>query len=693
VEHLLQAQAYDEAAAAIEHQAQPLFEAGRLRTLRRWVEALPEGACLARPRLLLFLGKALLKLGRGQEAREILLRAEEALAQTGDLAGWMQAVADRSTLERLEGNYGEALRLAREVLPRATAGDLQALVDLHRTIGICLHAQGDMAGAERHLRLALEYSLTSSGPYNQALAYQDLGVCLRAQGRMREAEEAYQQALERWQRIGSPGPLANTLNNLAMGPFLRGDLSEARVLLEQALEAARASLSPWLQALVQASLGDLYRDLGALSAARQAYEEGLLQARQARHAPLIAYLLDAQGNLARRQGAFDEARRLLDEAQEAAGASQSSRAQVQVSVGWLEVAQGRPEAALGSFEEAAGLLERCGERLQLLRAWLGQSLALDRLGRKKGAQAVLARAVALAKEMGVCEPFLAEKELLLPVLRRAPQKAGNAFLARLLDRLASRPPSRESPAGRELPPLRIFALGPGRVFRGEEPIGLKAWGARRARELFFYLFFHSPVRKQEIGLALWPDRDPDRVTSSFHATLYRARRATGAPLVTLREDRYHWVHPDTWCDVVEFERLLAEAERLPESDPRKLGLLEQALSLYRGDFLEDLDSEWCILRREELAGRRLQVWLKLGQLYLQHENWQRAEEAFLRALEIDNLREEAYRGLMECYLRSGERARAIQTYRRCRRLLARELHIAPSEETEALYRTIAHKPR
>jgi tetratricopeptide (TPR) repeat protein len=360
-------------------------------------------------------------LGRGQEAREILLRAEEALAQTGDLAGWMQAVADRSTLERLEGNYGEALRLAREVLPRATAGDLQALVDLHRTIGICLHAQGDMAGAERHLRLALEYSLTSSGPYNQALAYQDLGVCLRAQGRMREAEEAYQQALERWQRIGSPGPLANTLNNLAMGPFLRGDLSEARVLLEQALEAARASLSPWLQALVQASLGDLYRDLGALSAARQAYEEGLLQARQARHAPLIAYLLDAQGNLARRQGAFDEARRLLDEAQEAAGASQSSRAQVQVSVGWLEVAQGRPEAALGSFEEAAGLLERCGERLQLLRAWLGQSLALDRLGRKKGAQAVLVRAVALAKEMGVCEPFLAEKELLLPVLRRAPQ--------------------------------------------------------------------------------------------------------------------------------------------------------------------------------------------------------------------------------------------------------------------------------
>ncbi len=183
------------------------------------------------------------------------------------------------------------------------------------------------------------------------------------------------------------------------------------------------------------------------------------------------------------------------------------------------------------------------------------------------------------------------------------------------------------------------------------------------------------------------------MTSSFHATLYRARRATGAPLVTFREDRYHWVHPDTWCDVVEFERLLGEAERLPESDPRKLGLLEQALSLYRGDFLEDLDSEWCILRREELAGRRLQVWLKLGQLYLQHENWQRAEEAFLRALEIDNLREEAYRGLMECYLRSGERARAIQTYRRCRRLLARELHIAPSEETEALYRTIAHKPR
>ncbi|MGC8873037.1 MAG: tetratricopeptide repeat protein [Chloroflexia bacterium] len=689
VEHLLQARAFEEAAETIEQLAQRLFEAGRLQTLLRWVEALPEEARLTRPRLLLFVGKALLKLGRGPEARETLLRAEAALAARDDLAGWVQAVADRSTLERLEGNYAEALRLAHEVLPHATAGDLQALVDLHRTIGICLHAQGEMAAAEEHLRLALNYSLAASGPYNQALAYQDLGVCLRAQGRMQEAEEAYQQALARWRRIGSPGPLANTLNNLAMGPFLRGELGEAQGLLEQALEAARTSLSPWLQALVQASLGDLYRDLGALAVARQVYEEGLLQARQARHARLVAYLLDAQANLARRRGAYEEARRLLQEAQAAAGASQESRAQVQVSLGLLEVAQGRPEEALSSLEEAAELLERTGERLQLLRAWLGQSLALERLGRKKEAQAVLVRALELAKEMGVCEPFLAEKELLLPALRRIPREAGNAFLDRLLERMAYRPP--QESVGREAPPLRIFALGHGRVFRGEEEIGLKAWGARRARELFFYLFFHCPVRKQEIGTALWPEQDLERITSSFHATLYRARRATGALLVTFRDERYHWVHPDTWCDVAEFERLLAEAEPLPASDPRKVVLLERALSLYQGDFLEDLDSEWCILRREELAGRRLHALLSLGRAYLEQENWPRAEETFLRALEIDNLCEEAYRELMECYVRRGEPARAIQTYRRCRRHLSRELRISPSEETEALYRKITRR--
>lgn len=693
VEHLLQAGAFEEAAETIVRQVQPLFDAGRLQTLLRWVQALPEEARLAHPRLLLFLGKALLKLGQGQEARDTLLRAEAALAARGDLAGWVQAVADRSTLERLEGNYAEALRLAQEVLPHAAAGGLQALVDLHRTIGICLHAQGEMAAAEQHLRRALDYSLSAASAYNQALAYQDLGVCLRAQGRMEEAEEAYQQALERWRQIGSPGPLANTLNNLAMGPFLRGELSEAKGLLEQALEAARASLSPWLQALVQASLGDLYRDLGALAVARQAYEEGLFQARLARHTPLIAYLLDAQANLARRQGAYDEARRLLREAEAAAGASRGSRAQVQVSLGLLEIAQGRPDEALPSLEEAAGLLERTGERLQLLRAWLGQSLALDRLGRKKEAQAVLARAVALAKEMGVCEPFLAEKELLLPALRRLPRGSGNAFLARLLERIAFRPSPRERAAGQEAPLLRIFALGPGRAFRGDEEIGQKAWGARRVRELFFYLFFHCPVRKQEIAQALWPDRDPEQITSTFHATLYRARRATGALLVTFRDERYHWAHPDAWCDVAEFERLLAEAGPLPPGDPRKAVLLEQALSLYQGDFLEDLESEWCRLQREELAGRRLQALLDLGRAYLAQENWPRAEEAFLRALDIDDLREETYRDLMECYIRRGEPARAVQAYRRCRRRLARELRISPSEETEALYREITRRSR
>ncbi|MGC8958682.1 MAG: tetratricopeptide repeat protein [Chloroflexia bacterium] len=688
VEHLLQAQAWEEATEEIEALARSLYERSRFATLIRWTEALPSDLLDRRPRLLLFLSKVYLQAGQEDRAWPVLQRVEKVFVERGDRERRIQALADRAVLERMRGQYREALETVRQALAAWMEGEeLPALVDLHRTAAICLLALGDSAGAEEHVRAAVAHSRTA-GPYNRALAYLDLGFCLRAQGRMEEADAAYQQALEQARSAGSPELEANILNNLAMGLFLRGELFPALELLEQAQEAARTALSPRLQAVIEAGLGDLYRDLGERARARQAYQEGLDQARRAHNADLVAYLLEALGNLSRQEGNLPEARRLLEEALAVATSSPRDRTRIEASIALLEAAEGRPEEALRRLGETVRRQEEARWHSDRLRSLLARALILHRSHRPEPARESLQEALETARRLNILEPFLAEREALFPLLEQLPRPAGEDFLSQVLECL-QRGPRPRAVVEEKTPPLRILALGKGRVFRGEEEIPTSAWGYRQARELFFFLFFNAPAGRGEIGLAFWPDRSPSRVTSAFHAALFQARRALGCFFVLFRDEKYHW-NPEVpyWCDVLEFERLLDRAEEFPADDPQAIPFLEQALDLYQGDFLEDIDREWCFLRREELGRRRMQALLRLGRLYLNQGKADPARRAFLRALQVDNYNEEAYRGLMRSQVLSGERIAALRTYHRCSRLLRRELGIEPSEETRSLYQAI-----
>lgn len=689
VEHLLQAQAWEEAAEEIEDLARSLYDRSRFPTLVRWIEALPPAVRDERPRLLLFLGKAYRETGQGDKDLLALQQAERLFAERGDRQRWIQALADRAVSERVRGRYREALETVRQALSAWTEGEeLPALVDLYRTAGVCLLALGDSAGAEEHIRAAVAHS-TMAGPYNQALAYLDLGFCLRALGRMEEAEAAYRQALEQARAVGSPSLEANILNNLAMGPFLRGELFPALELLEQAREAAQTSLSPRLQALVQAGLGDLYRDLGEHLRARQSYQEGLEQARWAHSADLTAYLLEALGNLSRQEGDFPEARRLLEEARTVAASSSRDRMRIEVSLALLEAAEGHPEEALRRIEEAVRSQEAARWQPDLLRSLLAQAIVQHAGQHPEQARETLQEALEMARRLNVLEPFLAEREVLEPLLTQLPRPAGEDFLSQVLECLRQREPRLRAIVEEKVPLLRVLALGKGRVFRGEEEIPTSAWGYRQARELFFYLFFNTPASRGEIGLAFWPERSPSRVASAFHAALSQARRAVGCYFVIFRGEMYRW-NPEVpyWCDVLEFERLLDQAEEMPTGDPQAISLLEQALGLYQGDFLEDIDREWCFLRREELGRRRMQALLRLGRLYLGQGKADPARRTFLLALQVDSYSEEAHRGLMRSLALAGERIAALRAYHRCCRLLRRELGIEPSEETRSLYQAI-----
>ena len=692
VEYLLQAGDHWAAARLIDEQAKPLFRRGRLQTLRRWTEAMPEVVQTAFPRLVLCRGKVALETGDVKAAQSLLEQAQRLLEHGGasHAEDYVQALADLSLCLRLQGSYSEALETARIALPQAEAIGAGAVVDLHRVIGTSLLWQGASQEAERHYRAALQHSLTGNSPLNQALAYQDLGVCLRAQGRMTKAEHAYRKALSIWESLGNPGPMGTILNNLAMGPFLRGQFDEAASMLQRALEVVDQSLSPYDQALVRASLGDVYRNQGKLDSAHQVYLKGLDLARQAHSAAVTNYLLDALGNLARLKGAYAEARRRLQEAQAASGSSRSDSTRVSISLGLLELAEGRIVEARETIAAAIADLESGEEQLQLLRAWLVQALVWHAAGRWHDALESLRCAEDLGARIGVIEPFLAEAGLVRPLLCDLYPNDDSGLLAEVQRRLTTWAAPHDAEAEEDHAHWRILALGPGRIFKNGAEIPLESWEGRQPREVFFYLYFCAPVPRDRLAADFWPDLSSKELSNRLYILLHRVRQTAGISLVSLQKETYYWTLPraSSWSDVEAFQKATALAAEMDTRDENYGFVLERALSLYQGHFLDEFYSDWCVPLREKLRVWYKWVLLCLGTAYLSQQRFAHAQEMYERTLQEDPFCEQGFRGLMRVRTTAGERALAIQTYHQCREHLAEELGVSPSPETQSLYEAV-----
>jgi len=237
--------------------------------------------------------------------------------------------------------------------------------------------------------------------------------------------------------------------------------------------------------------------------------------------------------------------------------------------------------------------------------------------------------------------------------------------------------------------LRIFALGAAEVYCGERALVPSDWIYIKGRELLYYLLCHRPRTREQIGLALWPDASPAQLRSNLRATLYHLRRALGrSDWILFDGEHYAFNHSlPSWFDVETFERDLAEVQQAPAKPSLQAVLSwETALSLYRGDFLEDIETgDWSLLQREALRRRYLEALLVVGRARFAHEHYAQAARAFLQLLSHDSYHETAHRELMRCYARMGERGKGLQHYQALFAQMREELGWLPDPATTDLY--------
>ena len=247
-------------------------------------------------------------------------------------------------------------------------------------------------------------------------------------------------------------------------------------------------------------------------------------------------------------------------------------------------------------------------------------------------------------------------------------------------------------------PVRIYTLGRFSIQLHGVAASSKHARQHRPTELLQALIALGgrDVSVEVLSQALWPDADGDLAKNTFDVTLHRLRRLFGVKDLLLLCDHRLTLNSDlAWVDVWSFERLVNHAERLlPRAgDPvvtRQLARVgERLVTLYQGNFLEREGSNaWSLKLRERLRSKLLRHLLDNGQVWERLGEWDPAIRLYRKGLEIDPLIEALYQRLMICYRESGQRGDALAVFQRCREVLARQFHIAPSPKTLDLYSSL-----
>jgi LuxR family transcriptional regulator, maltose regulon positive regulatory protein len=245
--------------------------------------------------------------------------------------------------------------------------------------------------------------------------------------------------------------------------------------------------------------------------------------------------------------------------------------------------------------------------------------------------------------------------------------------------------------------IRFSTFGSFKILlQGKEIAG---WRTRKARDLLAYLVHAAdPVSKERIEDDLWPDQELSfRDTGLFRTNLYYLRRKLeqeGLPgYIVTRNGKYCLASKCFSLDSTEFEKLIGAARQgrpLREAD---VAALEQAVRLYRGDYLEDLnDYLWVVPRQFQLRQLYLNTLLAMAEYYYTNKLYPRAEQYLLKAKSVDPLSENAHCLLLKVLAATRRRSALHAMHGQFKQLFLDEVGVLPSPGTENIYRRLCGAP-
>jgi predicted ATPase/DNA-binding SARP family transcriptional activator len=557
-----------------------------------------------------------------------------------------------------------------------------------------------LADEEGNLRAACDWAL-AAGDYTTLLRLcSALHWYWYARGHFREGWARLDGALEHAEHV-PPLDAGKAYAAAATTAYFVGELDRIVPRARRAVALLRDQDDPWHLTYAVAALG-LGLCLTDPETAQPSLAEATALART--HAPgsvLLGFTLYWQGRHALEQGNLDDAERLLCEGQAVGRAlgHPPAFAHPLAMLGFLLAERGALDTATTHLRDALTIHAANADVLGCLWSIEGLARIAQRTGALERAALLLAFARAERDRLGTAwsPPERRVYDALAASLeRQLGPKAYGASVGRgetmsMPDAVAlvlDAGPEVVTPRPPPVPALTLRTLGPLRIWKSGEPLDREAWASAKPRELLVFLTCHPDGRtREQVGLAFWPDASAEQVRNNFHVTLHRLRKTLGDPRWVTHAGGVYALDPALTIelDATTFERdAAAGVARLERNgDPAPL---EAALALYQGDFLEhEPVSDWHLTFRDRLRVTYLSALTALAEHDMRRERWVRAADTWRTLIAREPLDERAYRGLMTCHARQGERSQVRQLFRRLEQMLERELEAKPAPETARLY--------
>ncbi|SNY25026.1 AfsR/SARP family transcriptional regulator [Paractinoplanes atraurantiacus] len=207
---------------------------------------------------------------------------------------------------------------------------------------------------------------------------------------------------------------------------------------------------------------------------------------------------------------------------------------------------------------------------------------------------------------------------------------------------------------------------------------------------------NRPLSTEVLVERVWGTEAPGHAPRTLHTYVSRIRQLlepAGGPirLHRHRSGGYLLELPEESLDLHDFRQLVTQATELDRADPKRVVLLREALTLWRGQPLAGLPGDWATRARTLLIDERIDATVHWADAEIRTGNPAAAIGPLTELAEQHPLVEPLAAALIRTLAAAGRTAKAVNQFLSVRRRLVDELGVEPGAELRAAHRDVVRQ--
>lgn len=290
-------------------------------------------------------------------------------------------------------------------------------------------------------------------------------------------------------------------------------------------------------------------------------------------------------------------------------------------------------------------------------------------------------------KQGIMLPSLYQREITRNLYGLCLKYDIEADYIRELIKLTDLQPTTDTPALEKWPyAIRIYLFGNLEIIKYSESINFGRKEPKKPLALLKCLiaFGGYQVSVEKIIQALWPECEAD-ARQTFNTTLHRLRQLLDQRAFVLEDGKLSLNTEMVWVDYFVIQNLIQSAFIDLNKNVLQDETVQKIVKLYKGDFLErEIDTIWLLSPREIVKNRLINLFQSAAQHYFRTAQHKFAISLLKQVILIEPVAETSYQLMMQCHLSLNQKAEGLKIYQTCRQALHHHLGTTPSAKTEQL---------